>query len=426
MTDWKEYRLGDLLGKKGYIRGPFGSSLKRSEMKDTGIAVYEQQHAIYNSREFRYFIDDEKFQELARFQTLPNDLIISCSGTIGEISIINENDPKGIISQALLTLRPNTDLVESKFLFYFFKTREGHGQLLSASHGSVQANIAKREVVESIPLRIPPIGRQKEIMEILSSLDDKIELNNQINKNLEALAQVLFKQWFIDFEFPNENDQPYKSSGGEMVESELGMIPKGWEIKKVGEMGLYITDLVANGSFASIKENVKPNDDFGYALFVRNTDLKNDFKSQKIFVDEHAYNFLGKSKLFGGEIILPNVGDVGTVHMCPHYKVPMTLGNNCIMVRSEVMQNWLYTFFRTEVGFHALKRVVIGSVQEKLSKTNFKGIKVIVPSKRVLKLAEDVFRNIYDLQQHNKNENEQTETVRDAMLPKLIFGQLEG
>ncbi len=236
MTNWKEYRLGELLGTKGYIRGPFGSALRRPEMKSEGYAVYEQQHAIYNTRDFRYFIDENKFAELNRFSIRANDLIISCSGTVGEVSIINEDDPQGIISQALLTLRPNLDLVKPQFLYYFFKTRNGHNQLLSASHGSVQVNIAKREVVESIPVSIPDIETQDSIAEILSSLDDKIELNNQINKDLEALAQALFKQWFIDFEFPNENGEPYRSSGGEMVDSDLGEIPKGWKVFYLNEI----------------------------------------------------------------------------------------------------------------------------------------------------------------------------------------------
>lgn len=106
--EWKETELGDILVEKGYIRGPFGSSLKRGEMKDSGVPVYEQKNAIYNSRDFRFFIDEDKFHELKRFQVRTNDLIISCSGTVGKISIIKEEDPKGIISQALLTLRVNT------------------------------------------------------------------------------------------------------------------------------------------------------------------------------------------------------------------------------------------------------------------------------------------------------------------------------
>jgi type I restriction enzyme S subunit len=78
--------LREVLAEKGYIRGPFGSALRRPELKDEGIPIYEQQHAIYNIRDFRFFIDESKFNELKRFQVRSNDLIISCSGTVGRIS----------------------------------------------------------------------------------------------------------------------------------------------------------------------------------------------------------------------------------------------------------------------------------------------------------------------------------------------------
>ena len=117
MGEFTTNELGKLLSDKGYIRGPFGSALKRGEMVAEGIPVYEQKNAIENSREFRFFITLEKFNELKRFQVKTNDLIISCSGTVGRISIINENDPKGIISQALLILRPNVEKLNLKFLY---------------------------------------------------------------------------------------------------------------------------------------------------------------------------------------------------------------------------------------------------------------------------------------------------------------------
>src|SRR3990172_7507838 len=225
---WETHKLGYLLGEKGYVRGPFGSSLKRGEMKPNGIPVYEQQHAIYNNRDFRYYIDDEKFFELRRFQVKTNDLIVSCSGTIGKISIISEEDPKGIISQALLILRPDNTKVLPDYLKYYFTTREGYNNLVSTSHGSVQINIASRDVVENITIKVPDIPTQHRIAEILSALDDKIELNRQTNATLEAIAQTIFKEWFVDFNFPGAT--------GELVESELGLIPLGWRVGKLGDI----------------------------------------------------------------------------------------------------------------------------------------------------------------------------------------------
>jgi type I restriction enzyme S subunit len=192
--------LGDLLGEKGYIRGPFGSALKRPELKENGIPVYEQQHAIRGNREFRFYIDEEKYKQLKRFTVESNDLIISCSGTVGCISIINEDDPKGIISQALLILRPNIKKISPHFLYYFFTSKRGFNELINASQGAVQLNIAPRAVVEKIPVPTPSLEVQQKIVNILKSIDNKIALNLQINQTLESIAQAIFKSWFVDFE----------------------------------------------------------------------------------------------------------------------------------------------------------------------------------------------------------------------------------
>ena len=99
--------------------------------------------------------------------------------------------------------------------------------------GSVFRNL-KTDIVRNHKISLPPLKEQQKIAEILSSLDEKIELNIKMNKTLEEIAKTIFKRWFIDFEFPNEEGKPYKSSGGEFINSELGEIPKGWRVEKLG------------------------------------------------------------------------------------------------------------------------------------------------------------------------------------------------
>src|ERR1039458_2385964 len=117
MAEFEKKPLGEVLGERGYIRGPFGSALVRNELQKHGIPVYEQQHAITSTREFRFFINEEKLEEMSRFQVKPNDLIISCSGTVGRISIIQPHDLMVVISQALLILRPKARELLPEFLF---------------------------------------------------------------------------------------------------------------------------------------------------------------------------------------------------------------------------------------------------------------------------------------------------------------------
>lgn len=201
------YKLRDILSK--YIRGPFGSALKRNEMKAKGIPVYEQQNAIYNHREFRFFIDDEKFNELKRFQVKPGDLIISCSGTLGKVSLIKEDDEKGIISQALLILRPNIDIVLPGYLYYFFKSDFGYESLISRSSGSVQVNLAKREIIEDIEIFVPDKEIQKKVLKLLGGIDDKINCNNKINNNLHDMIVKNYTEYLNeidDYEVLNIKD----------------------------------------------------------------------------------------------------------------------------------------------------------------------------------------------------------------------------
>ncbi|MCQ8127652.1 restriction endonuclease subunit S, partial [Methylomonas rivi] len=149
-------------------------------------------------RDFIFFIGNDTFEKLKSFQLKTNDLIISCSGTVGKISVIKEDDPKGIISQALLILRPDVDKLEINYLYYFLSSKQGFELLTQASHGSVQINIAERKVVEKIPFLLPSLPEQKAIAAVLSSLDDKIDLLHRQNKTLEAMAETLFRQWFIE------------------------------------------------------------------------------------------------------------------------------------------------------------------------------------------------------------------------------------
>ena len=251
MNEWNETILSEVLVDKGYIRGPFGSALKRGDMKEDGIPVYEQQHAIYNSREFRYYIDEQKFNEMKRFQVRKDDLIISCSGTVGKVSIIKDDDPNGIISQALLLLRVDTDKVLPLYLKYFFSSKVGYNAIVSRSSGSVQVNIAKRNVIEQIPIRLPQLETQRKIVGVLNSIDEKIKENEKINNNLEQQVLTLYRNRFVD----TINDERRICRADEYFDISIGKTPPRKEpqwfstnpqdvtwvsISDMGNCGLYI------------------------------------------------------------------------------------------------------------------------------------------------------------------------------------------
>lgn len=184
---WNLTNLGFLLKDKGYIRGPFGSALKKDDMIQSGIPVYEQQHVIDNHRNFRYFISKEKHQNLKRFTVIPNDLIISCSGTLGKVVLIDIDDPIGVINQALLILRPDISKIGVVSFKYFLTSDIGNNLLVENSAGSAQVNMAKREVIQAIPFILAD-KKTREILENNLSIFNKKTLI--LNKEIDLLIEI--------------------------------------------------------------------------------------------------------------------------------------------------------------------------------------------------------------------------------------------
>ena len=162
----------------------------------------------------------------------------------GKCSLVIKVPKNTVFESHLIRVRLNHVKAYSPFYYYYFKSPIGRGKIEALVEQVAAAGIRGSDL-RKISIDLPSINTQKAIANILSSLDEKIELNNKINKNLETLAQTLYKQWFVDFEFPNDDGEPYKSSGGEMVESELGLIPKGWEVESIGESS--ISKLISSG-----------------------------------------------------------------------------------------------------------------------------------------------------------------------------------
>jgi type I restriction enzyme S subunit len=198
---WRPTDLGKLLDKKGYIRGPFGSSLKKDDMQLFGFPVYEQQHAIYNHRLFRYFITEEKYNKLIRFSVTVDDLVISCSGTLGKITLIKKGDPIGIINQALLILRVDPTEINPVCLKYFLSSKNGNRLLLENASGSAQINIAKREVIQRIPFLLPEKNAAKKVGKILESINCSTILAEKQLLNLKLLKELMLaKLTKVEFE----------------------------------------------------------------------------------------------------------------------------------------------------------------------------------------------------------------------------------
>jgi type I restriction enzyme S subunit len=202
-NDWQVLKLKDIvLEKEGLRRGPFGSAIKKDFFVPSGYKVYEQGNAINNDPyRGKYFIKEEKYQELKNFKVLPNDLIVSCSGvTLGRVCEIPEDAEAGIINQALLRIRLKKEIILNKYFIHYFRTAFFQKMIFDQSQGTAMPNLVGIKDFKEISVIVPKIEEQKEVISEIESrfsVCDKIEEIIETSLELsESLRQSILKQAF--------------------------------------------------------------------------------------------------------------------------------------------------------------------------------------------------------------------------------------
>ena len=345
----------------------------------------------------------EKYHSIDTWCTVPkkyakkNDVLMSVRAPVGDVNIAKIDL---CIGRGLASLRMKNK--NNEFLYYLLKN---HANIIvSRQTGTVFGSINKVGI-ESIKLPFPNDTEQKAIAHILTTLDEKIEINNQINKTLENMAQAIFKHWFIDFEFPNEDGEPYKSSGGEMVESELGMIPKGWEVRYLGDIiELHDSKRVP----LSKKEREKREKIYPYYGAASLMDYVDDYMFDGVYV------LLGEDGTVINEFGNPILQYVwGKFWVNNHAHV--IAGKNGTSV------NFIYVLLQNI----NVSGVVTGAVQLKINQKNLKELKIALPSDTEIidnfsQLVDRSFKKI----RVNSDENKVLANIRDTLLPKLMSGEI--
>ena len=225
MKEWKEYKIGDLCKITSSRR------IFAIEYKDFGVPFYRGKEIIEkqkgNKISTELFISQERYDEIKAKHGVPQkgDMLLTSVGTLGIPYVVQ--DEVFYFKDGNLTWFSDFNNLDSRFLYYWFLSPIGKDNIDSKAIGSTQKALTI-DTLSRFEISLPPLEEQKKIANILGTIDDKIEINRRINDNLEQQAQALFKSWFVDFEIPNEEGEPYKSSGGKMVESGLGLIPEGW------------------------------------------------------------------------------------------------------------------------------------------------------------------------------------------------------
>jgi len=382
-----------------------------SEYQSAGVPFYRGKEIIEKSKGAEIstdlFISEEKFNDIDKRFGSPkeNDILLSSVGTLGIPYLVNKGERFYFKDGNITWLRNYTDKIFPKYLYYWIISPEGKQQILGSAIGSTQQALTI-DNLKRTTLAFPNINEQRRIAEILSSLDDKIELNRKMNKTLESIAQAIFKRWFVDFEFPNENGKPYKSNGGKMVESELGKIPEGWRIGKLKDEFLIVMGQSPKGtSYNEVGE--------GMLFFQGSTDFGYRFPSARLFTTDPQRIAEKDDVLLS---VRAPVGDINVAYdQC-------CIGRGLAAIRSAQKT---YAFYKvSSLVEHFNKYNAEGTVFGSINKATLENIETIIPSKKTINLFElyigQIDKKIYD----NSIQIQVLFQIRDSLLPRLMSGRV--
>ena len=269
--------------------------------------------------------------------------------------------------------------------------------------------------------------------------DPNEEPASELLKKIKAEKAELVKQGKIKKDkqeshiFKGDDNKYYEQIGTETkdITDEIPFeIPNNWEWVRLGNYVPIITDYVANGSFASLRENVKIYKTENYALMVKTADFSNNFTESLTYTDKEGYEFLEKSSLYGGELLLSNIGSIGKVFLVPYFNRPMTLASNSIMIKcfDKNEYPWLYEYFLSPEGYSALLHISTGSTMPKFNKTDLRNVVIPVPSmseqKRIVSVIEKIFNQIEVVKENQEELSKLKDGLKNKILDLAIQGKL--
>ena len=283
-----------------------------------------------------------------------NSICVCCIGSLGKLGILKEDSITNQQINSLILKNENVDLL---YLYFYLKTTKNN---LEATASSTTVKIINKSSFEKIEIKLPDIRIQKKISKKLEILENNIDFRKKQLTYLKELNKSLFTRMFGDIKTNDKN----------------------WEIKKFHEIISILTDYHANGSYKILKDNVELLDFKEYALMIRTTDLENNNFIQGVkYINEKAYNFLKKTKIFGGELIINKIGSAGNVYLMPYLNIPVSLGMNQFMIRlkKDYSNIFYYKLLTTEYYTNVIKSNVQGAVTKTITKEAIKNIDIIIP-----------------------------------------------
>lgn len=385
---------------------------KKSELLSQGYCPFLNNKNILDDKinfDEVEFITKQKDELLRKGKIKVGDIVLTTRGSVGNVGLFHENlrFKQARINSGMVIIRNNNEIFDINYLYQLLKSPYMKQQYKSMSTGTAQSQLPIKDI-KKLNLIVPPLEEQEKISGILSSLDNKIELNNKMNKTLEEVAQSIFKRWFVDFEFPNEDGLPYKSSGGEMVESELGMIPKGWEVTHIYDIS-QVTMGVSPSSKTYNEDNI------GLPLLNGAADFEGKLIKPSKFTSEPKKICKKDDMVFGVRATIGNI-------VFADKEYALGRGVASVEPNNKVFREFIY--YSLDNSMENLINNASGSVFLNLKKADITDLKVCY-SEEIVEKFNNVAKVLIDKVIENDIESEMLKQNRDILLSKLMNGEIQ-
>lgn len=362
-------------------------------------------------------ITKETSNNLLRSKLYKNDIVLTYTGSkYGEVALINQNEKFHLAPNVCkVTVASN---VNPYYIFLIMQTRSFKIQMKNFGVGSSQPTIPMKNI-RKLKILLPSLEHQNKIVKVLKSLDEKIDLNYKLVTNLEKLSQTLFKHWFVDFEFPDKNGNPYKSSGGEMVDSELGEIPKGWRVETLEKLG----SIVGGGTPSKKNKEYYTNNGIPW---ITPKDLS---KNRNIYIShgENDISELGLNKssaklLEKNSVLFSSRAPIGYIAI---NNIPVTTNQGFKSIVPNEEMNPYFIYFILKNITPLIEQTASGSTFKEISAKGLKSIKIVFPSIELIEHYGNIVKKYFEEINFLENQNIKLIELRDTLLPKLMSGEIE-
>lgn len=426
MSNWKHYNLIDVADVKLSNVDKKTKTNERTVHLCNYTDVYKN-HFINKVLTNNFMIATCSENDYKKFNLKEGQVAITKDSEkaddIGVSTFISESLPNVVLGYHLSLITPNKDQLDGRFLHFWFNTKHAKRYFENNASGSGQRYSLNLDTIKSIPLLLPEISVQQQIAKVLSDLDAKIEVNNLIHRELEAMAKLVYDYWFVQFDFPNKDGKPYKSSGGKMVYNEAlkREIPEGWKRGTLDNISQIIRGVSYN------KTDIKTQNDKNTIPILRATNISGNIidLNNMVYVPNEFVVDIQIMKKYDILITMSSgsIDHIGKNGMY-YFEEKVAFGAFCAkLVAKDEFQFFLSSYLQSEYVAETIKNECLGTNINNLNGTIVKGFKLIIPKIEVIKKYNKILKPIHDKIGMNFNENQQLTRLRDWLLPMLMNGQ---